>query len=162
MFANGQDIISGTKVQIKTQVDRFWSCENSKGRVQVVEKASDNVGTSDEIFNIVGVGGGVLRSGDKVLFRTRVGYYLGCNGSSGVMQAVLRKGGNTTQDETFIIIKVGGNGNIQPGDKFHLKTQAEGNFYLNSIKSTGPVSAVEMKKNDPGRDETFTLKVSSK
>jgi len=85
---------------------------------------------------------------------TEAGYHLNCFDSKGAVQGVDKKG-QPGRDETFLMVRITGEGPLKHGDKVAFRTA--GGCCLNCNDSTGPVKGVNKGRDGPGRDEVFTV-----
>ncbi|CAN1209175.1 hypothetical protein TUMEXPCC7403_03065 [Tumidithrix helvetica PCC 7403] len=105
--SNNQDksINSEDKVLLRSRRGFFLNCHDSVGNVQAIPNANLDPAVSDEIFTIVKNGGGRINSGDKILFRTRRGFFFNCHDSVGSVQAIQNANFDpAVSDEIFTIV----------------------------------------------------------
>lgn len=144
----------------QTRIGYYLNCYDSKGKCQAQPTYSDNPSVSDEIFRLVDLNGGSLVHGDKIMLKTRAGYYINSYDSAGSIQAQPTYSDNPSlSDEIFRVFKMSGSsaGNeIKNGDKIMIKTRR--NYAFNCEGSVGKCQAIK-NANDNYRvsDEIFTI-----
>ncbi|OYQ67175.1 hypothetical protein B9G53_02140 [Pseudanabaena sp. SR411] len=105
--SNNQDksINSEDKVLLRSRRGFFFNCHDSVGSVQGIANANFDPAVSDEIFTIVKNGGGIINSGDKILFRSRRGFFFNCHDSVGSVQGIANANFDpAVSDEIFTIV----------------------------------------------------------
>ena len=153
-------VASGDLAVFTTRKDYYINAYDSTGNVRAQRRGNTtNVNASDEIFRLLDLNGGSLKSGDKLCIKTRKGYYINAYDSTGNVRA--QRTGNCSDvnasDEIFTIYKVDGSGRIRSGDKVYLKTRK--GYYINAYDSTGDVRAQRTGNttNVNASDEIFTI-----
>ena len=101
-------ITSGEKIYIKTRVNWFFNSPYGTQCLKTKSTAHPTPSVSDEIFSIHKVtGSGTIRSGDKVYFRSRTGYYLkSAYGTSCVCMQSWASPNPAISDEIFTVEKL--------------------------------------------------------
>ncbi|WP_375495715.1 hypothetical protein [uncultured Nostoc sp.] len=160
LLDNVFDSSGNTKVFFRTRSGYYINCYDSRGKCQAIPTFSNNPGISDEIFTLIDLNKGTLMHGDKIMLKTRTGYYVNSYNSGGVIQAQPTYSDNpVVSDEIFIIVKVDGSsgGNqIKAGDKIMIKTRR--NYAFNCYDSKGACQAIpSFNGNYHISDEVFTI-----
>jgi hypothetical protein len=81
-----------TRVIFSTRSGYYLNCYDSKGVCQAQPTYSDDPNVSDEIFTVYKVrgssGGNQIKSGDKIMIKTRRNYAFNCYDSRGTCKAI--------------------------------------------------------------------------
>lgn len=160
LLDNVFDNSGNTKVFFRTRSGYYINCYGSRGKCQAIPTFSNNPDISDEIFTLIDLHGGALMHGDRIMLKTRTGYYVNSYDSRGTIQAQPTYSDDpAVSDEIFIIYKVSGSsgGNqIIAGDKIIIKTRR--NYAFNCYASTGACQAIPLFNEDYlVSDEVFTI-----
>lgn len=152
--------------QVIIQTRRLYSlnCFDSVGKVSAVDHAHPDPGISDEIFTFSKYDGSVgpIGHGDRIVIKTRRGYYFNSYDSAGPVSGVPGFSADpNASDEIFTIARVNGQpGALRSGDAVYFITRR--GYYLNAFDSIGDVKAINGYSDNPAiSDEIFRLQFVS-
>ncbi|MEY3555341.1 MAG: hypothetical protein EWV75_07450 [Microcystis wesenbergii Mw_QC_S_20081001_S30D] len=89
---NGRYLMNGDKIMLKMRTGYYINSYDSAGVIQAQPTYSDDPNVSDEIFTVYKVrgssGGNQIKSGDKIMIKTRRNYAFNCYDSRGTCKAI--------------------------------------------------------------------------
>ena len=89
---NGGYLMNGDKIMLKMRTGYYVNSYDSAGVIQAQPTYSDDPNVSDEIFTVYKVrgssGGNKIKSGDKIMIKTRRNYAFNCYDSRGACKAI--------------------------------------------------------------------------